>query len=164
MAYVITASTAASRFHAVGLPEGLTVNPETGEILGIPKVAGIYTVTLSAVSDLRQVTQELILAVNPPPPVITSPGTTFAGDLGAAIEAGKAFDFQIHATNQPETYRATNLPTGLTLDRATGRITGSVAVPGTFPIGLSAINAGGTGNATLTLVVDDGGHEVEATQ
>ncbi len=40
---------ASARFAAVGLPEGLSLNPETGIISGIPTTLGIYSITFSTI-------------------------------------------------------------------------------------------------------------------
>jgi len=129
-----------------------------------PGDSGVAAGKHPRLQDESEATSGLNLTATPPPPVITRPGAVFEVNLGAAVEAGRPFSYQIHASNQPDLYAATNLPAGLILDQATGHITGAVAVQGTYVIGLSASNAGGTGTATLTLVVDDGGYEVEATQ
>ncbi len=88
------------------------------------------------------------LSVLPPPaPVITS-GTTASGTNGVA------FNYQIVASNGPVSYGATGLPAGLNINTMTGAITGTPGVGGTFMAGISATNAGGTGNATLTITLN----------
>lgn len=83
------------------------------------------------------------------PPVVTS-ATTASGGYGTA------FNYTITATNSPTTYGASPLPTGLNFNAATGSIFGTLpGMPGTYTIGLSATNAGGTGTSTLTLTVVD---------
>jgi hypothetical protein len=79
-------------------------------------------------------------------PVITSPGTASGG-------TGKAFSYQITATNNPTSYSATTLPTGLTLNTATGRISGIPVTPGTTNVTIGATNANGTGTATLVITI-----------
>jgi uncharacterized repeat protein (TIGR01451 family) len=81
-----------------------------------------------------------------PKPVITS-GTTAAGDLGVAMS------YQITASNTPTSYDATGLPAGVSVDTATGLISGTPTAAGSSTITLSATNAGGTGTATLTLTI-----------
>ncbi len=56
--------------------------------------------------------------VGRPPPAITSA-------TGANATVGVAFNYQITATNNPTAYAATGLPAGLSLDTASGLITGS---------------------------------------
>lgn len=89
--------------------------------------------------------------VDPPttPPVITS-GTTASGTVGSA------FSYQITATNSATSYGATGLPAGLTVNSTTGLITGTPTTAATSTVTLSATNASGTGNATLTLTINAG--------
>ena len=71
----------------------------------------------------------------------------------ATTTATKAFSYQIVASNTPDSYASTVLPKGLTLNTATGLISGTPSVVGTFNIQLSAKNAKGTGKLTLNLVI-----------
>src|SRR5439155_6281255 len=65
------------------------------------------------------------------------------------------FSYQIAATNSPSSYGATGLAgTGLSIDTATGLISGTPTTSGTFSVTLSATNSGGTGSATLTLTIN----------
>jgi hypothetical protein len=80
-------------------------------------------------------------------PVITSPST-------ASGTVGSAFSYQITAINNPISYGATGLPTGLSVNTATGLISGTPTAPGTTPVPLSATNAAGTGTATLTVTIN----------
>lgn len=82
-----------------------------------------------------------------PPPVITSATTR-------TIDTDTAFSYTITATNSPTEFSATKLPAGLTINKATGVISGSIAIAATYTINLFATNAGGTGRATLTLTVN----------
>jgi hypothetical protein len=92
------------------------------------------------------------LTVNAPPPpppaapVITSPTT-------ATGTAGSSFSYWITASNSPSSYSASGLPNGLSVNSTSGQISGTPAVAGTYPVTISATNAGGTGSATLTLNV-----------
>ena len=80
------------------------------------------------------------------PPVITSPGT-------ASGSTGKAFSYQITATNNPISYSATPLPAGLSLNTTTGRISGIPITPGTTSVTIGATNPIGTGTATLVITI-----------
>ncbi len=86
----------------------------------------------------------------PRAPAITSP-------LTASGTAGQAFSYQITASQSPTAFGASGLPADLTVDSTSGLISGIAASAGTYPIILSATNAGGTGTATLTLTVASGG-------
>ena len=65
---------------------------------------------------------------------------------------GEEFGYVIFATNQPTSYQASGLPAGLSLNTATGLISGTLTVAGTYDIVVDATNSAGTGTATLHLV------------
>jgi hypothetical protein len=71
----------------------------------------------------------------------------------ATGSVGSDFSFTITATNVPYAFAAAGLPAGLTVDTATGVISGKPTGTGTSSVTLSAVNAVGTGTSTLTLVV-----------
>jgi hypothetical protein len=79
------------------------------------------------------------------PPVISS-------SAGANGVAGVQFFYAITASDRPDTFSATGLPAGLTLDPATGIITG-VAVVSTATAKITASNALGTGTASLRIII-----------
>ncbi len=144
--YQITATNSPTSFNATGLPSGLFVNTTTGAIGGPPSVSGTFSVTISATNSGGTGTAILVLTVNPDPPVISSPLTDF-------VNSGAAFSYAISATNNPTSFNATGLPTGLSVNTASGLISGSTTAYGVYSVALSATNAGGTGTATLTLTV-----------
>src|SRR5439155_687868 len=82
-----------------------------------------------------------------PPPVITSAGT-------ATGQVGSAFSYHIAATNNPTSFDATGLPAGLSMDTATGLISGTPTTAGSSDVTISATNAGGTGTATLDVTIN----------
>ena len=75
----------------------------------------------------------------------------------ASVTGGSAFAYAISATNNPTSFGAAGLPQGLSMNTATGLISGTPTTPGTFYITISASNAFGTGSAILVLVVNNGG-------
>ena len=80
-------------------------------------------------------------------PVITSPTM-------ASVAVGTAVSYQITATNSPTSYGATGLPAGLSVNTASGLISGTPTTAGTSMVTLRATNSGGTGSATLTLTIN----------
>jgi Putative Ig domain/Galactose oxidase, central domain/Kelch motif len=88
---------------------------------------------------------ELYNSTSLAPPVITSP-------LVATGTVGLPFVYQLEASGATS-LGATNLAPGLTFNTSLGAITGTPNAAGTFQVGLSATNTGGTTAATLTLTV-----------
>ncbi|MCU0793856.1 MAG: Ig-like domain-containing protein, partial [Opitutaceae bacterium] len=82
----------------------------------------------------------------PAAPVISSPAT-------ASGVVGQPFAYRIAATNTPTSFAATGLPAGLAVNTTSGLISGTPAAAGTSSVTLSATNATGTGNASLTLTI-----------
>jgi hypothetical protein len=146
--YQIEASNSPTSFDASGLPEGVTVDTATGLISGTPTVPGEYTVSLSATNDEGTGAASLALSIaqNPGAPVITSA-------LTATTAIDEPFSYQIEATNSPTSYAASNLPAGLTIDTATGLISGTPTAAGTRSVTISATNALGTDAQALSLTV-----------
>jgi hypothetical protein len=82
-------------------------------------------------------------------PTITS-ATTASGTVGSS------FSYQITATNSPTSYGAAGLPAGLTVNTTTGLISGTPTAASTSAVTLTTTNAGGTGTASMSLVVSAG--------
>jgi chitodextrinase len=85
-------------------------------------------------------------------PVITSPLT-----LTATANVALSPTYTITADNSPTSYDASGLPAGLSVDTTTGVISGTPTTTGTTNVTLSAINAAGTGSATLVITVNPPG-------
>jgi len=85
-------------------------------------------------------------ALAAPKPSITSPTT----DCGTT---GVPYSYQITANQAINTWGASPLPAGLTVNTSTGLISGTPTTANTYSITLSATNGNGTGTATLTLTI-----------
>lgn len=144
--YQIFATNNPTSFAATALPPGLSINTTTGVISGTPTTLGTTAVTISATNASGTGSATLTISVQPAPPVITS-------TLNASGSTGSAFTYQILATNNPTSFGATGLPSGLTINTATGLISGTPTTAGTSNVTISATNAGGTGSATLALTI-----------
>ncbi|HOW86244.1 MAG TPA: putative Ig domain-containing protein [Candidatus Aminicenantes bacterium] len=69
------------------------------------------------------------------------------------VRPGSPFLFTIPATGErPMTFGVENLPEGLMLDTATGRITGSLPGPGVYTVTFTAANARGTASRPFKIV------------
>jgi hypothetical protein len=78
--------------------------------------------------------------------VITSP-------LTANGTVGIPFSYQTTATNTPTSYSAANLPAGLSINPATGLITGTPTTAGTSAAILTLSNGKGPASAPLTITI-----------
>lgn len=87
-----------------------------------------------------------------PPPEITS-------DLNAVGVVSSPFSYTITATNGANLFGATGLPAGLTINTATGEISGTptIAAVGTHFVVIRAENAAGFDEKTLVLTITDPG-------
>ena len=82
------------------------------------------------------------------PPFITSSGSN------STKPTGSNFTYQIVATNNPTSYGASGLPSGLSVNTSNGYISGTItAGSGSFPVTVSATNLGGTGTKSFTITV-----------
>ena len=147
--YQITASNSPISFNATNLPAGLSINTATGLISGTPTSAGTTSVTLSATSAGGTGTAALALTIiklGPAAPVITS-------TLTASGTVGAAFSYQITASNSPTSYNAMGLPAGLSINTATGLISGTLTSAAATNVTVSAANASSTWTAVLSLTV-----------
>ena len=144
--YQITAADSPTSYGVTGLSDGLKFNYKTGLISGTPTTAGTLNLTVSAANDAGAASQGLTVTVNPAPPAITS-AKTASGTLGSA------FSYQITATYSPTSYAASNLPPGLSVNTSTGLISGKPTQAGTYQTTVAASNAGGIGQATVTVTI-----------
>jgi hypothetical protein len=90
----------------------------------LPTVTALtqYIVRLTAknAGNSATTTYDYPITINPPVPVISSAAT-------ATGNVGTAFSYQITASNTPTSYNATGLPPGLSVNTATGLISGTPA-------------------------------------
>jgi hypothetical protein len=142
------------------LPTGLILDPTTGAITGTPTVAATFNFTITAIdaagcSGSRPYT---ITIASPGCPAITlSPSTLPPGAVA------EFYSQAITATGGtgPYTFAVTSgaLPTGLSLNPATGLISGVPLQPGLFGFTIQATDAGGCIGArpyTLTILAGSG--------
>jgi hypothetical protein len=112
------------------LPAGLTLNPSTGAITGTPTSAGTFTVQ---VKDANGV----VAPGTCPFTIVTSPTVTCSPAIQG--NAGSPFDMPgptVIGGTAPYTFSIASgaLPAGLTLNTATGEITGTLTVSGSFTL------------------------------
>ncbi|MFJ9074830.1 putative Ig domain-containing protein [Streptomyces sp. NPDC102278] len=109
---------------AGGLPAGLTIAATTGTVTGAPTTAGTSNVTVTATDTAgRKASASFtwtVTAVGGGAPVLRNPGNQIA-------YVNKPVSLPIQATGGTRPYRwtADGLPAGLSLDTATGTVTGA---------------------------------------
>lgn len=148
--YQIAATNSPTGYGASGLPSGLSVSTSTGFISGTPTGSGSFSVTISAINSGGTGTAVLALTVTPPPP---PPAPVITSSLSVSVTQGTSFSYRITATNTPTGFGATSLPPGLSVVTSTGVISGTPSAAGNYNVGISAVNAGGTGTASLALTI-----------
>lgn len=146
--YQIAATNQPTSYSATGLRDGLTLDPGTGAISGTPATAGTVHLTISATNADGTGSASLTITISAVP-VITSAAT-------ATAVLRQPFSYGITAVNQPASYSATGLRDGLTLNTATGVISGTPGTAGTVKLTISAANSAGTGSASLAITVTEG--------
>ena len=146
--YQIRATESPTGFGAANLPLGLSVNPTNGVISGNAFYTGNYTATITASNVWGVGATNLQVSIVASAPVITSA-------LTASGTEQAAFNYQIQATESPTGFGAENLPQGLSLDPATGIISGNPVYAGNYGVTISASNVWGVGTASLQLAISN---------
>lgn len=142
---------------SAGLPAGITIDGTTGIISWNNTVPiGTYTITVKATNSAGSQQTTYTLRVKPGlpsapvyagNPYVADFGTTGSSAVPTINWGGEAGSFAITTTG---------LPTGITIDATTGKISWSNTVPvGTYTINVVATNSTGTSTATtVTLTVN----------
>jgi hypothetical protein len=156
LTYSILATNDPAWFNAEPLPTGLSVDSVTGIISGTPLVSGSFPILIETTNAYGTATNTLTLTLAPGAPQITS-ALTKNGKQGAA------FTYTIKATNNPATYSAASLPSGLTLDPITGVISGIPLVNGTYLVTIGSVNVFGSDSKTLTLTLANGAPSITSS-
>jgi len=130
---------------AVNFLNGLVFDSRVYSPLPSPVLAGD-----SGAANMQHmaVVRDFLIPSNSAPaiPVIYSAAT-------ASGVSGQSFTYQIAATNTPTSFNASGLPGGLSVNTASGLISGTPAAAGNSTVTLTATNLTGSGNATLALTV-----------
>ena len=133
------------------LPDGLTLDPVSGHISGIPADAGVFPFSVEITyPDGTSKVLDFVYVVTAPP-VITS-------DAPGDGSVGETYEHLVTATGAPTiTYSIVDgaLPDGLSLDPATGKISGTPTEVGTFTFSVQAANEYGTDVAEYSVTIDD---------
>ena len=134
---VTDADADALTFFATGLPSGLVIDQASGAISGVTDGDGVYSVVVHAFDGTDTASLTIPWTVAPPNrgPEFTDPGPQ-------SPMQGSVVDLPILAVDpddDPITFSAQDLPTGLSIEPTTGVISGVVeAAPGTYPSEITA--------------------------
>ncbi len=154
--YRLTTSTSGSIAYAVtGLPTGYIVNSDNIYYMGSAPSPGIFPLVVTAAGTGASATKAVTLTVLP----AASGGLPrISSMLAINGTVGQSLSYQIVAINSPTSFAASGLPAGLTINAATGRITGVASASGAFAVTLSATNGAGsvTEAAQITIGANSG--------
>jgi hypothetical protein len=142
---------------ASGVPAGIAVNPSTGVVSGTPTRAGAFTMTVKVTDSSKPIqtaTAKVTLTINAAPTIATSSlgKGTVGQPYSATLSAGGG------ATPYTWSISSGSLPAGLSLNSATGTITGTPTAAGSSTVGVtltdSSTPSAATATRTFTLAVN----------
>ncbi|MGI6854427.1 putative Ig domain-containing protein [Mesorhizobium sp. 1B3] len=145
-------------YSATGLPDGLSINADTGAISGTPMAAGIISFTVRATASHvgGQVSSGYVIEIEPAPPLVLNPpdGQTLTQ---GRIHSIYTYNFISASGGVGDiAFSATGLPAGLEIDGAAGVIHGKPTERGTFTVTVTAKAAVvGSASADYTLTITD---------
>ncbi|WP_199140791.1 MBG domain-containing protein [Pedobacter sp. ASV12] len=137
---------------AGSLPAGITLNNSTGVLSGTPTAGGIFNFTLTATGSSTGTgsphsgSRAYTLAINAPT-IVVNPVTLPTPNIGVAYSQ----TLTSTGGTSPRSFAVTAgfLPTGITLNGATGILSGTPTAGGTFNFTITATDAS-TGNGPYT--------------
>lgn len=123
------------------LPDGLTLDAQTGQVSGTPTATQLPTpYTITASTDDQAASASVVVSVTDDWTILPA-AQQIAGTVGTPIEPTDAFTIQpaTGAVLSPQFTVSPGLPAGLTVDAATGEISGTpTSAQGTASYGITA--------------------------
>ena len=147
--YQIIATNTPTSYTAAPLPAGMSFDNVAGILGGTPTNPGTTQIHLTARNSFGTGRKTLTLTVRPFP----SSGPVIASGTSVTARTGQPFSFEVFTTGGSPTARltATGLPPGLSADPATGVISGTPTVDGSFGVTLTVRDGALTTTSTLEL-------------
>lgn len=120
------------------LPNGMYLNATSGQIYGSSGTHGLHNFTVSKTNALGTVSQELSIYVRYPAPTITNYEVP-------TVRKNVPYSLQLAGIGQESTFAISDgrLPDGITLNPATGLISGTTTELGDFNVTFTRTNEGG---------------------
>ncbi|WP_145340881.1 putative Ig domain-containing protein [Staphylococcus condimenti] len=135
-----------------GLPEGVTYNPETGQIEGTPTTPGTYPVTVTVTDEAgNQTSEDFTITVKDTTPPVVNPI-----DDVKVPEDQPIIPIPVVTDDKTATVDVTGLPEGVTYNPETGQIEGTPTTPGEYPVTVTVTDeAGNKTEEHFTITVED---------
>ena len=149
-----SSSAATLTWSATGLPDGLSINATTGAITGAPTTAGTYSVTVTATDTASYAGSASFTWTTTNVVTLTSPVNTVSIS-GLAITPSVIFatDSSSVATF---TYSATGLPVGVSVDAASGTLSGTPTTAGVSTVLVTVSDSAGfSSSASFTWTINN---------
>jgi uncharacterized delta-60 repeat protein len=123
-------------------------------ITSIPMVKPFYLRMIADEPTNQFGSSGLVLFTSAFPAIVpTTDYSAVATSNSISAVVGRPFVYNIGATNAPIRFAATGLPPGLSIDAATGMISGTPTAAGSYRVTLALTNQYGTADTTLILAV-----------
>jgi len=146
------------RYSATGLPPGITINPESGQVSGVANEAGVYTVKIT-VSDGTQDNSSSFIWVIKEREIIQEAAPKIVNPGQQVNQIGEFISLPISLTDSEEdsvTFFSSGLPVGLAIDVESGTIEGMPTAAGDYVVEISVQESNGaTDQIVFEWVISD---------
>lgn len=131
------------------LPDGLTLNSTTGIIRGTANTVGTYPITVTKTNESGSAQKSFNLEVKLAVPVFLSSSILSRGNLDTP------YNQSIRVQGEEIVFSSNNLPSWLSMDSATGALTGIPPAMTTYSFSVTISNSGGQASRNFSITVED---------